>query len=164
MRASNWLVTAVAAIAAGVLLWAWYALGFSAVDSPLDLVIAVIWWAVVVGVVIAITRIEAKRRERMRTAFVGYGIVYNPESGIVRPDSDEPELAAVQRILATMEYPLRVARLDEKALPAFQWVVRSKKFDREGEVWEGEVLPAHEPDAAAQPFANREELAVLLAG
>ncbi len=163
MRTSNWIVAAIAALAAGALLWAWYALGFSNVDSPLDLVIAIIWWAVVVGVVIAITRVEAKRRERMRTTFVGYGIVYNPESGIVRSDSDEPELAMVQRILADMEYPLHVARLDERALPAFQWVVHSKKFEHDGEVWEGEVLPAHAPDADPQPFANREELAVLLA-
>ena len=35
MRKSNWIVTAIAAVACGVLLWAWFALGFNHVDDPL---------------------------------------------------------------------------------------------------------------------------------
>ena len=38
MRKNNWIVTAIAAVACGVLLWAWFALGFNHVDDPLDLV------------------------------------------------------------------------------------------------------------------------------
>ncbi|MCI8425843.1 MAG: hypothetical protein HFJ72_09360, partial [Adlercreutzia sp.] len=51
MRKSNWLVTAIAAVAAGVLLWVWFALGFNHVDDPLDLIVAVAWWAVVAAVI-----------------------------------------------------------------------------------------------------------------
>ena len=34
MRKSNWIVAAIAAVACGVLLWAWFALGFNHVDDP----------------------------------------------------------------------------------------------------------------------------------
>ena len=62
MRKSNWIVTVIAAVACGALLWAWFALGFNHVDDPLDLVVAVA--AVVGGIVWA----EGKRREKMRLA------------------------------------------------------------------------------------------------
>ena len=35
MRKNNWIVAAIAAVACGVLLWAWFALGFNHVDDPL---------------------------------------------------------------------------------------------------------------------------------
>lgn len=62
-----------------------------------------------------------------------------------------------------MAFPDEVAALDERVRPAFRWVVRSRKFDRNGEVWEGEVVAAHDPDAGPRPFASREDLAALLA-
>lgn len=51
MRKNNWIVAAIAAVACGVLLWAWFALGFNHVDDPLDLVVAVVWWLAVAAVV-----------------------------------------------------------------------------------------------------------------
>ena len=155
MRKSNWIVAAIAPVACGALLWAWFALGFGHVDDPLDLVVV----AVVGGIVWA----EGKRREKMRLAFIGEGIVYNPEAGLVMPDAGESELAALERTLAGMAFPDEVAALDERVRPAFRWVVRSRKFDRNGEVWEGEVVPAHDPEAEPRPFASREDLAALLA-
>ena len=155
MRKSNWIVAAIAAVACGVLLWAWFALGFNHMDDPLDLVVA----AVVGSIVWA----EGKRREKMRLAFIGEGVVYNPEAGLVMPDAGESELAALERTLSGMAFPDEVAALDERMSPAFRWVVRSRKFDRNGEVWEGEVVAAHDPDAEPRPFASREDLAALLA-
>ena len=155
MRKSNWIVAAIAAVACGALLWAWFALGFNHVDDPLDLVVV----AVVGGIVWA----EGKRREKMRLAFIGEGVVYNPEAGLVMPDAGESELAALERTLSGMAFPDEVAALDERMSPAFRWVVRSRKFDRNGEVWEGEVVPAHDPEAEPRPFASREDLAALLA-
>ena len=32
-----------------------------------------------------------------------------------------------------------------RARSAFRWVKRSRKFDRNGDDWEGEVVPAHDP-------------------
>ena len=129
MRKSNWIVAAIAAVACGVLRWAWFALGFNHMDDPLDLVVA----AVVGGIVWA----EGKRREKMRLAFIGEGVVYNPEAGLVMPDAGESELAALERTLSGMAFP--------------------------DEVWEGEVVAAHDPDAEPRPFSSRENLAALLA-
>ena len=50
-----------------------------------------------------------------------------------------------------------------RARSAFRWVMRSRKFDRNGDDWEGEVVPAHDPDAEPRSFASREDLAALLA-
>ena len=101
MRKNNWIVAAIAAVACGVLLWAWFALGFNHVDDPLDLVVAVVWWLAVAAVVGGIVWAEGKRREKMRLAFIGEGIVYNPEAGLVMPDAGESELAALERTLAS---------------------------------------------------------------
>ena len=61
-----------------------------------------------------------------------------------------------------MAFPDEVAALDERARSAFRWVMRSRKFDRNGDDWEGEVVPAHDPDAEPRPFASREDLVALL--
>ncbi len=162
MRKNNWIVVAVAVVAAAVLLWLWFALGLNRVDEPLDLVVAIVWGLVVAAVIAGIVRAENKRRERMRLAFIGTGVVYNPETGVVMPNAGESELSALQRLLAGLAFPDEVAELDVKSDDAFRWVVRSSKFDRNGDVWEGEVLPAHDPGAKPQSFADREALAALL--
>ena len=41
--------------------------------------------------------------------------------------------------------------------------MRSRKFDRNGDDWEGEVVAAHDPDAESRPLSSRENLAALLA-
>ena len=105
---------------------------------------------------------ESKRRAKMRLAFVGDGIIYNPESGLVLPDQGESELALLQRTLAGMTFPDEVAKLEESNRPAFRWVVRSSKFDHNGDVWEGEVIAACDPSAEPRAFATREDLAVLI--
>lgn len=117
MRKNNWIVTAIAAVACGVLLWAWFALGFNHVDDPLDLVVAVAWWLVVAAVAGGIVWAEGKRREKMRLAFVGEGAGCSPEAGLVMPDAGESELAALERTLSGMAFPDEVAALDERVRP-----------------------------------------------
>lgn len=162
MRKSNWLVIAIAVVACAALLWAWFALGFNHVDDPLDLVVAIVWWAVVAAVIGAIVWAESKRRQKMRLAFVGEGVIYNPESGLVQADRGETEIGALERTLSGMAFPDEVASLDERNRPAFRWVVRSEKFKDNGNVWEGEVVPVHDPQAQAVRFTGREELAALI--
>ena len=62
-----------------------------------------------------------------------------------------------------MAFPDEVVVLDERAGSAFRWVMRSRKFDRNGDDWEGEVVAAHDPGAEPRPFASREDLAAVLA-
>ena len=117
MRKSNWIVAAIAAVACGVLLWAWFALGFNHVDDPLDLIVAIVWWLAVAAVVGGIVWAEGKRREKMRLAFVGEGVVYNPEAGLVMPDAGESELAALERTLSGMAFPRRGGRPGRADVP-----------------------------------------------
>lgn len=163
MRKSNWLVIAIAVVASAALLWAWFALGFYEIDSPIDLLVSIVWWVAVVAIVAGICWAESKRRERMRLAFIGDGVVYNPEAGLVRPRRGETEAAALQRTLAGMAFGDNVRPLDDSTRTTFRWVVRSRKFANNGDIWEGEVLPANDPDATPRPFASREDLAALLA-
>ena len=83
MRKSNWLILAVLAVAAGLFLWLWYYLGFNFVDDPFDLVLAVVWWAVVLVLVVGIHTAEKKRRRRVRTAYLAPGVLFNSEAGFV---------------------------------------------------------------------------------
>ena len=162
MRKSNWLVAAVAALSCAVLLGLWFQLGFNHVDDPLDLVIAIVWWVVVAGVIGAIVWAEHRRREKMRLACVGTGVVYNPERGLVLVEEDDSELDALQETLQGMSYPTKIVELADHVRPAFRWVVRSERFERNGDVWVGEVLPAHDPEAQAVRFSGRDELAQLI--
>ena len=63
-----------------------------------------------------------------------------------------------------MAFPDEVVALDERARPAFLLGGgASRKFDRNGDDWEGEVVAAHDPGAEPRPFSSREDLAALLA-
>ena len=162
MRKSNWLVAVIAVLSCAVLLGLWFQLGFNHVDDPLDLVIAIVWWVVVAGIIAAIVWAEHRRREKMRLAFVGTGVVYNPERGLVLVEEDDSELDALQETLQGMSYPTKIVELADHVRPAFRWVVRSERFERNGDVWVGEVLPAHDPDAQAVRFSGRDDLAQLI--
>ena len=52
MKKSNWIGLAIAVLVDVFLLWLWFFLGFNQVDSPLDLVISIIWLVVIVAVVV----------------------------------------------------------------------------------------------------------------
>lgn len=163
MRKNNWIVVALAVVASVALLALWFGLGLNNVDSPVDIVVSVLWWVVVAAVVAGIMWAENKRRQRMRLAFVGDGVLYNAERGIVMVEQGADEVSTLQRTLSSLSYADKPAPLGRSGRPAFRWVVRSRKFDQNGQVWEGEVLPAGEPDASPRPFSSRDDLAALLA-
>ena len=83
MRKSNVIILAVLAVAAGFFLWLWYYLGFNFVDDPFDLVLAVVWWAVVVALVVGIHAAERKRQRPLQ----GQGRTLRPSRGIAPPAS-----------------------------------------------------------------------------
>ena len=159
MRKNNWIVAIVVVIAAAILLGLWFVLGFSHVDAPLDPVLTLVCAVVLIA---AIVWSENKRREKMRTAFVGNGVLYSPEFGLVQT-SGSSEVDALQRTLAAQEYPDEVAKLDKNNRPAFRWVVKSEKFDADQGVWSGKVFRAGDSSGTAMRFANREELAAIIA-
>lgn len=107
MRKSNWLILAVLAVAAGLFLWLWYYLGFNFVDDPFDLVLAVVWWAVVLVLVVGIHTAEKKRRRRVRTAYLAPGVLFNSEAGFVDLEAFEEGTTladAIEQTLVGLKY------------------------------------------------------------
>lgn len=47
MKKSNIVVLTIAAVVSVFLLGLWFFLGFNQIDSPLDLVVSVIWWVAI---------------------------------------------------------------------------------------------------------------------
>lgn len=56
MSKSNIIVTVVLAALSILLLCLWYFQGFSATDAPLDLVLSVVWWIVIIIGVVLVTK------------------------------------------------------------------------------------------------------------
>lgn len=95
MRKSNWIIAAVLLLASVAFLWIWHALQFDLVDNPLDIVVTVVWWVVIVAACVAIHWAEKKRQERIRTIFVAPGLLYNSEMGVVRLSPDDEVVDAL---------------------------------------------------------------------
>lgn len=165
MRKSNVIILAVLAIAAGLFLWLWYYLGFNFVDDPLDLIIAVVWWAVVVALVMGIHTAEKKRQKRVRTAYLAPGMLFTSEAGLVSLDTFEEGTTltdALEQTITGLKYSFDRADLPERDEVTFERIVRTEKFDKDdGDKWEGEVVDVKTQEATS--FKGREELAELIA-
>lgn len=111
MRKSNWIIAAVLLLASVAFLWIWHALQFDLVDNPLDIVVTVVWWVVIVAACVAIHWAEKKRQERIRTIFVAPGLLYNSEMGVVRLSPDDEVVDALQAILSNLTYGFELAEL-----------------------------------------------------
>ena len=79
MRKSNYLVLGAAAVVAALLLVLWYHLGFNRIDSPLDLVLAIVWWVGIVAIAAILVRVEERRRRQVRTLYVSPKSLYSSE-------------------------------------------------------------------------------------
>ena len=116
MRKSNWMIAAVLLLASVAFLWIWHALQFDLVDNPLDIVVTVVWWVVIVAACVAIHWAEKKRQERIRTIFVAPGLLYNSEMGVVRLSPDDEVVDALQAILSNLTYGFELAELPGRAM------------------------------------------------
>ena len=161
MRKSNWIIVAILVIASIVFLAMWYTLGFNLVDDPLDLVVTIVWWVVVIAVCIAINWAESKRRRSLRTSFIAPGLVYNPEAGIVKVADDEAYVPALQKILANLNYNFDKNDMPKEKRIRFKYIVRTDTFSNNGSTWTGEVVKVSNPDDV-QHFQNKRELGKLI--
>lgn len=184
MKTSNWLIAIVLAIASVFFLWLWYYLQFNLVH-PLDLVLTIGWWVIVLLIVTLIQRSEKKRQERVRTCYVGPSSIFNSEAGLVPLEQGTPSVEAVQSVLENLSYNFDLADFPEEDEARFDYMVKTKKFKapakdasqdepeaNEPKAWEGEVIfaSAEAPEGQEQEkpqtksFSNKEELAQLLGG
>ena len=181
MKKSNVIITVILAAVSIFLLALWYMLGFNEIDSPLDLVISIVWWAIiVVGIVVAL-KTESTRRQRVRTVYLADGAFYNSEAGnrILAPGVSATE--AIAGTLASLQYGFDKA--DAPTQPGtnrpvdYRYVVRSTKFDQgsadgsgqqtgaagagsQDGTWQGEVVTVATGDV--RPFNGKRELAAII--
>ena len=169
MKKSNWIGLAIAVLIDAFLLWLWFFLGFNRADSPLDLVISVIWLVAIVAVAVAVSRLERQREKRLRTIYVSSTAVFNKERGLVSLGSAAAAPRVIEGILGNLEYGF-----DMKDMPKLEefdcrYVVQTDEYkaaDGEGgsPTWKGTVVAI---DRAAgnreMPFSSRDELAAALA-
>ena len=62
MKKSNVIIFVLLAIASAFLLWLWYCLGLNKVDEPLDLVLSILWWIVIIASIVIVAKMEQIRR------------------------------------------------------------------------------------------------------
>ena len=162
MRKSNVIIIAILMVASIAFLWLWNYLGFHLIDMR-DLVITILWWIITIGLCIAIHIAEKRRRERMRTIFISDGVLYNPEVGVVRLDSNDPQayVDGMRELLDNLNYdPNESPDASQKRL-RFSYIVHSPKFPDEGRVWEGDVVQVSGPRDSL-PFNSAQELSKIL--
>lgn len=161
MRKSNIIIIAILIVASIVFLWLWNYLHFDLVDSPLDLIITIIWWAVIIIVCVAISITEKRRRETIRTAFLAPGLIFNSEAGIIRLKENMTFIDTLSNMLDGLDYTFEKTNIPKDSRTRFNYIVRSSKYARGGETWEGEFVRVSRPNNPLR-FTNRGELAAYL--
>ena len=169
MKKSNWIGLAIAVLIDVFLLWLWFFLGFNQVDSPLDLVIFIIWLVVIVAVIVGVNCLERQREKRLRTIYVSPTAVFNKERGLVSLGSAAVAPGVMERILKDMEYGF-----DLKEMPKLEgfdccYVVKTDEYKAAGgeggePTWKGTVVVIDRVAGNREmPFSSRSELEAALA-
>lgn len=164
MRKGNIIVIAIFALLSIELVWLWNFLGFSFHD-PIDFVLAIIWWVVIVGVCIAIIVTEHRRRAIIRTIFVSDGLLYNYEAGVVRLGGDRDEwnyIQCMKDVLGSLDYDSQARISQDQPRVRFNYIVRTNRYLKDGRVWRGEVINARNA-REHKAFSNAQDLSIILA-
>lgn len=172
MKKSNVILTVLIAALSAFLLWLWFNLGFNTVDAPLDLILSVVWWAIVAVGIAFVAKAEKTRQESVRTVYLGEGRLYNSETGVRMLSAGASVTDSLAAILAGLTYDFdreAAPDPDDKENPA-NWthVVRTSKYEparnddgeRKDETWEGEVVVVE--TGRAIPFTSRAALAQII--
>lgn len=168
MKKSNWIGLAIAVLVDVFLLWLWFFLGFNRVDSPLDLVISIIWLVAIVAVAAAVNRLERQREKRLRTIYVSSTAVFNKERGLVSLGSAAAP-SVMERILRDMEYGFDLKEMPKPEEFNCRYVVQTDEYKATGgeggePTWKGTVVAIdHAAGNREMPFSSRDELAAALA-
>lgn len=158
MKKSNWIVLGVITIISAFLLWLWYYLGLNRVDTPLDLIVSIVWWVVIIVGAFIIFRVEKARRDRIRTMYVADSLVFNSEAGSIFYQNPEQLLAIMDDTMKNLTYDFTKNDLPDLERTPMRYIVRTTKFSEED--WTGEVAIAGQEEE--QPFEDRQQLSLIL--
>ena len=169
MKKSNWIGLAIAVLVDVFLLRLWFFLGFNRIDSPLDLVISIIWLVAIVAVAVAVNRLERQREKRLRTIYVSSTAVFNKERGLMSLGSAAAAPSVMERILRDMEYGFDLKEMPKPEEFNCRYVVQTDEYKATGgeggePTWKGTVVAIdHAAGNREMPFSSRDELAAALA-
>lgn len=185
MKKSNVIIFVLLALASAFFLWLWFFLGLNQVDEPLDLVLSIVWWVVIVAAIAIIVKMERTRRQRVRTVYVGDQATFNSEQGLAAIEGSQPMPEVIAEILQDLKYDFSREDFPDKDRFTARYFVRTKKFDAEEKqaddaieseeqapiettesqieqkTWKGEVFIVETKEE--RPFDTPEELATILA-
>ena len=186
MKKSNVIVFVLLALASAFFLWLWYFLGLNRVDAPLDLVLSIVWWLVIVVAIAVIVKMERTRRpagsHRVRGATV-------PRTTASRAWRLSKALSrcteVIAGILQSLKYDFSRADFPDKDRFVVKYFVRTKRFEAEEKQGSDAVVDSEQASAGAakpqiqqktwtgevfivetkeeRPFGSPEELARILA-
>ena len=83
-------------------------------DEPLDLVLSIVWWLVIVVAIAVIVKMERTRRQRVRTVYVGDCATYNSEQGLATIEGSQPMSEVIAGILQSLKYDFSRADFPDK--------------------------------------------------
>ena len=174
MKKSNIIVLAVAAAVSVFLLALWFILGFNHVDSPVDPLVTLVWWIVIVAAVLIINKVESTRRQRIRSVYVGEGQLFNSELGLVSAQPGTSLVGNVASIVESLDYGFDKQDFPEEDQFTPRLLVRTTEYKREYDssneqsrdrqqrlTWKGEVV--FPKGAGSREFNSPEELHAILA-
>lgn len=161
MRKSNWIIFGILVVASIFFLWLWFYLGLNAVDWPLDLIVTIIWWIIILALCIAIHVSEKRRQKALRTIFLAPNMVYNRERGAVKLEPGMDPIPVMMQVLSGMKYGFDYYDIPSNQTVRFKFIVQTDKFKNEGDTWEGEVIDVMRASKPTK-FENKEELAKSL--
>lgn len=141
MKKSNVIIFVIFAVISVFLLWLWYTLGLDKVDAPLDLILSIIWWVVIVVAGVVIYRVEKVRQQRVRTLYVSDDLVFNSELGSKSYDNPVDLMTVAEEILNDIKYNFNKETIPNKDAFPVKFFIRTNKYKKD-DTWEGEVVNA----------------------
>ncbi len=160
-RTSIFIYALLIGICAALIIF-WYAVGFPAVASPINIVISVVGLLLMVlagGVTVSM---ERHRRESIRNIYVGEASMFNSELGEIDLTNSLNMEKALADALGSLEYGWQDKQTRMTRPPKSRCLVRSKAFKGQ-ENWCGEVIIPLGRTSRTREFSNSEELADILA-
>ena len=155
MKKSNVIVFVLLALASAFFLWLWYFLGLNRVDEPLDLVLSIVWWLVIVVAIAVIVKMERTRRQRVRTVYVGDCATFS------RADFPDKDRFVVKYFVRTKQFEAEEKQGSDTVVDSEQASAGAAKPQIQQKTWTGEVFIVETKEE--RPFGSPEELARILA-
>lgn len=164
MRTSNAIIFGVLIALSVALLALYFYLGFNKIGGIGDIVLSVLWWALIAGLIFAITRVEQHRRRQLRTIYVSPTAIYNPEQGVIACSNPAERVERIYQMLSGMNYGFAKQELPATHNFDCRYVVRTDEFKQgEAPVWNGSVVRVDRVRGNREkPFTTRQTLATML--